>query len=379
MSTRGQKLQDSRMVGHKAERRRLVRLLDQGKLPENLLLTGPEGVGKKRLALWLGQLLLCETRQKDQGPCGICASCKQARGLGHPGLQVFGPHKAVGGGSPKQQREAAQGAQADLLARMREDSLYRPPSTGERYYLATVRLIRHETQKRGATDGRRMFLLGDADRLAGQGQQAAANGLLKTLEEPPENTTIVLTAQAPHKLLDTIRSRMVEHRVGWKQEEDIQAILRQDLKEQPSSQQLQKVARRARGRVGRALDLLDPGWQKEYKEARKLLEIAASNNPEKRTQTVQEQDYRGARKEFRERLLRLGEICHEQLVRAVQTQTGEVQKWTQALEAARRAEQEAQQNGNPQLILHRLLTDLEAARTTSSTTTQDVAQPGRRR
>lgn len=364
MSPRGQPLKESRMLGHRAERRRFVRLLDQDRLPENLLLTGPEGVGKKRLAMWLGQLLLCETRSKDQGPCGVCPSCKQTRGLGHPDLQVFGPHESVGGGSPDQQRKAAASEQADMLERMREDSLYPPPETGKRYYLATVRLIRHEAQKRAAAGSRRIFLLGDADRLAGQGQQAAANGLLKTLEEPPEKTTFILTAQAPHKLLDTIRSRVVEHRIGWKQEDDIQQILRQDLQDPPDPKTLKKVSRRARGRVGRALDLLDPGWQKNYKKARKLLGLAASENTEQRVQEVLDQDYSGARKEFREQLLRLEEICHEQLVQAVQSSEGEVQKWTRGLEAARQAQREAQRNGNPQLILHRLLVHLEQARQT---------------
>jgi len=57
------------LYGHEALRTRLADQARAGTLPASLLLQGPAGIGKQRLALWLGQVLLCEA---DERPCGLC-------------------------------------------------------------------------------------------------------------------------------------------------------------------------------------------------------------------------------------------------------------------------------------------------------------------
>src|SRR5437867_9190281 len=78
------------LVGHPELRSRLADAVQRGTLPAALLLQGLRGVGKQRLALWLAQLLLCESR-KPAGPCGECKQCRFATELTHPDLHWYFP------------------------------------------------------------------------------------------------------------------------------------------------------------------------------------------------------------------------------------------------------------------------------------------------
>ena len=78
------------LYGQLALRTRLASAWQDGRLPASLLFSGPRGVGKQRLALWLGQLLLCEQPVASE-PCGECQHCRYAlRGV-HPDLRWFFP------------------------------------------------------------------------------------------------------------------------------------------------------------------------------------------------------------------------------------------------------------------------------------------------
>ena len=61
------------LIGHHPLRERLAAQWRAGRLPSSILLHGPEGVGKQRLALWLGQMMLCTG---DEQPCGECQGCR---------------------------------------------------------------------------------------------------------------------------------------------------------------------------------------------------------------------------------------------------------------------------------------------------------------
>src|SRR3954466_15792485 len=77
------------LYGHDDLKSRLARAAESGSLPASLLFHGPRGIGKQRLALWLGQLLLCE-RAAD-GPRGPCAQCRFSTRLTHPDLHWVFP------------------------------------------------------------------------------------------------------------------------------------------------------------------------------------------------------------------------------------------------------------------------------------------------
>ncbi|HEX9705299.1 MAG TPA: hypothetical protein VGA20_08650 [Gemmatimonadales bacterium] len=195
------------VYGHEALRARLAAAVASGRLPQALLLEGPRGVGKQRLALWIGQTLLCEGEQGRGEPCNACHACRLAQGLGHPDLHWFFPVEVAKKGGDEE-------ALGEELARRRAQPLYEPPSGLASHGVAAVRLLLRRLSLTPAMGGRKVFIIGDAERLVPQvGSEQAANALLKALEEPPHDTQFVLTATDPDALLPTILSRVVRVRV----------------------------------------------------------------------------------------------------------------------------------------------------------------------
>ncbi len=202
------------MYGHEAARRRLAEAVVNQRLPQTLLLEGPAGVGKQRLALWLAQLLVCE-RPRPGDPCGECQRCTLALKLSHPDIHWFVPFE-LGARSADAERQVdlAEEALGEIMAARREDSLYEPPGGMAAHPMASVRLLLRRLALTPAMGGARVFILGDAERLRPQtGLETAANALLKALEEPPPRLHFILTAADTAALLPTILSRAVRMRV----------------------------------------------------------------------------------------------------------------------------------------------------------------------
>src|SRR5438034_1404526 len=101
------------LYGHEGIRNRLAGAIASGRLPQSLLLEGPRGVGKQRLALWLAQALVCEDRGKGKGEgCGACQHCKLVLSLSHPDVHWFVPVElskkgADAGGRPSRQNRGS--------------------------------------------------------------------------------------------------------------------------------------------------------------------------------------------------------------------------------------------------------------------------------
>src|SRR5206468_4261271 len=79
------------LYGHEGLRNRLAGAVAARRLPQALLFEGPSGVGKQRLALWLGQALLCERGPGSGEGCGACRACKLVLNLSHPDVHWFVP------------------------------------------------------------------------------------------------------------------------------------------------------------------------------------------------------------------------------------------------------------------------------------------------
>src|SRR5256712_9312733 len=118
------------LYGHEGIRNRLVGAIASGRLPQSLLLEGPRGVGKQRLALWLAQALVCEDRDKGKGEgCGACQHCKLVLSLSHPDVHWFVPVELPKkGADADKQVDLAAEALAEQLATRRGQPLYEPPS-----------------------------------------------------------------------------------------------------------------------------------------------------------------------------------------------------------------------------------------------------------
>ncbi|MGD2044919.1 MAG: hypothetical protein PVJ80_00300 [Gemmatimonadota bacterium] len=210
------------VVGHRDERASLAAAHERHVLPAALLLHGPRGVGKQRLALWLAQLLVCDAPSDSAGdasgtaPCGSCPSCRMVLGLEHPDVHWYFPLARPKGATGDKLVDALEQARLEEIAEMREQPLRPSHSEDVRgLYLGTVKSIRSRAHKRPVMAAGPIFIVGEAERLVPQeSSPEAANALLKLLEEPPGGGRFILTSNEPGRLLPTIRSRAVPLHLG---------------------------------------------------------------------------------------------------------------------------------------------------------------------
>jgi DNA polymerase III subunit delta' len=183
-------------------------------VPQSLLFSGPEGVGKRQVAIALAQAVNCTAAQNQSADagCGECSACRKiARGV-HPDVLVLEPGES---GSIKVEDVR------DAIGR----AAYRP----------------FEGQ-------RRVTIVDSADAMVPHAQDA----LLKTLEEPPPGSIFILISARPDALLPTIRSRCYQLRFGRLDEADVAAILRE--RHGWSDADAKAAAALADGSVGAALE-----------------------------------------------------------------------------------------------------------------------------
>src|SRR5215210_6106346 len=258
------------LIGHTGLRTRLAHAVAKGALPQVILLTGPAGVGKQRLSLWLAQLVLCERRGSE--PCQECRPCRLVGTLSHPDVHWFIPvPRPKASDSDKQVEEAAQNL-AQAIEERRSQPLYGESDGMASHSLATVRLLQRRASLTAVEGGRRVFIIGEADRLVAQeASPEAANALLKLLEEPPAGSVFVLTTVEPRRLLPTIRSRATALRLSRLADAEVKGFLETFLRPKPSARELEQRVLSAGGSIGRALE---PGaaGSKAQESAHRLLE-----------------------------------------------------------------------------------------------------------
>src|SRR5882762_1911535 len=244
------------LVGHERVKTKLAGAQASGKLPQALLLAGPRGVGKQRLALWLAQLIHCEA--PGQEPCGHCRPCRLVASLQHPDVHWFvpvelGKRGGTSTGDADKQIDLVADALAEEMTARREQPLYGPPAGLASHPVASVRLLLRRLALTPAMGTRKVFIVGDAERLIPQlGTEVAANALLKALEEPPADSVIILTAADPNALLPTILSRVVRVRVARIADSDVTVFVQQTLGVTSKAELAQRVTA-ADGCIGKLL------------------------------------------------------------------------------------------------------------------------------
>jgi len=142
--------------------------LTRGRIRHAYLFTGPQGIGKRTLALKLAQGINCELGSKTGTPCGTCRSCRLIAEMQHPDLTIVQSERV--GGNLK----------VDQIREMQHSLALTPYEA--RYRVAMILRIEEANLN-------------------------AANALLKTLEEPPSRVVLMLTSQDSDTLLPTIVSR----------------------------------------------------------------------------------------------------------------------------------------------------------------------------
>ena len=269
------------LIDHEELRASLAHAAARNQLPGSLLLYGPVGIGKQRLALWLAQRLVCE-RPGEIEPCNACAACKATLKLQHPDVHWFFPmaRPKVSGGADRM-GDALEDARAEILQERREAPFRATvPSETVGIYVAHIQALRRYATARPAMGSRKVFVIGDAEALVPQeASPEAANALLKVLEEPPADTTFILTAADPEALLPTIRSRVLPVRVRPLPIQTVERVLIDQLGADPKHAKL--AAHLSGGSIGRALAFMpdegEPGALEALRQqARDLLEAATA-------------------------------------------------------------------------------------------------------
>jgi len=201
------------ILGHEAIKRGLARALRTGRLHHALLFTGTGGIGKAMLARALAQVALCEqsSTEGEFARCGRCSACMRIASGNHPDvIEISEP-------TPNLKIETIRNLQSRLA--------FAP----------------FEARKR-------FILLHDAHKM----QEAAANCLLKTLEEPDPSTTFILMTSQIQRLLPTIVSRCQTVRFApFPSEQIAQFLQTRGL----SPMQAQQIAALSSGSIGTALEL----------------------------------------------------------------------------------------------------------------------------
>ncbi|HET9424627.1 MAG TPA: hypothetical protein VFO55_04580 [Gemmatimonadaceae bacterium] len=345
--------------GHAALRKQLSDAAARGALPASLLFQGPRGIGKQRLALWLGQLLLCEKPTAD--PCGICTQCRFSAKLVHPDLHWYFPRPRLKDGDPGLDEVAADQAEA-VADRMEAGGLYSAPPGDEAIYVATVRAIVQSAVMSPAIARRKIYIIGDAERMVSQtGSDQAANAFLKLLEEPPADTFIILTSSEPGALLPTIKSRVVSVRVTPLLASEVKAFIAVPavsalIRKEHASLSEEELVALASGAPGRLFG--QDAWAAAAMNARSLLEAATSGDDAKIFRAAFVQGTSKARGKFSDTLDVLTVLLHELARRESGLSDRTARGAAAAVDAVERAKELAEGNGNPELITATLLREI---------------------
>ncbi|MDQ6951472.1 MAG: DNA polymerase III subunit [Mariprofundales bacterium] len=176
------------IVGHDAVRSQLRNAITSARMPHAWILHGQQGIGKSLLAQEMAQEFLCTARNGDGQPCAQCHSCRMMLADTHP----------------------------DFRALAREEGKRDIPVHAIRTLLAFLILSGNESE-------RRAVIINDADHL----NKAAANALLKGLEEPTSGCLLILVVHDLQRLPATVRSRAVLQRCHALNDRDMRTVLTQ--------------------------------------------------------------------------------------------------------------------------------------------------------
>lgn len=171
---------NTKIKGNETNRKELEKIVQNNNILHSYLFLGKEGIGKKEIAKEFAKKILCQTKEEN---CE-CKSCKCFETQNHPDIQIIN-----------------------------EES--------QTIKINTVREMLQTVYEKPILSNKKIYIINDCDKMTKEGQ----NSLLKTLEEPPEYTVIILIASNQDTILNTIKSRCTKIVFEKLKKEEIQEIL----------------------------------------------------------------------------------------------------------------------------------------------------------
>jgi DNA polymerase III subunit delta' len=237
-------------LGNESTVERLRESVQHQRIPQAIILAGPRGAGKYTLALMFARLINCLTPRAPSSEtgglpdyCGLCRNCER---IGEAADLEARSTEAL---SAREDLRETDKRETRILIQPHPDVLIVPPDPPQNLIkIGQVRQVIHNAYYRQPVEAKRSIFLFTSSAF----MKEAANSLLKVLEEPPPNCTLILLTENPAEMLPTIRSRAMLFRLTAVPVETLEQLLatrRPELK----GPRRALVARMAQGAVGRAL------------------------------------------------------------------------------------------------------------------------------
>lgn len=273
-----------RLIGNRHAAETLLRLVTSGRVPNALLFAGPEGVGKRQFAIELARCLVCLTHKAGEG-CGDCSACRRA---GEFAIPVFD-----------------EGKQSDFVFFSQHPDVGTVVPFRRNLRIGAIRALEVEANFRPYEAGARVFIVDDADKM----NDPASNALLKTLEEPPATSHIILISSRADSLLPTIRSRCQTIRFGPVGYSEIEKYLVDTA--DFSADDASLAARVSAGSVGRALAVVPASFRTHRSLMLAALKAALEDNKRELLSASEEMADARYKDEYDEKLAVLEDLIHD--------------------------------------------------------------------
>ncbi len=235
----------SDIIGQNEAKARLIRSVQEGRIPHAQLIAGMEGIGKLPLALAYAQYICCEDKQENDS-CGKCPSCVKFAKLSHPDLHFVFPVVKPAGKTSVVCDDFLQNFRNFVLENRYFsvnawfESIDASGKQGMIYSNESEEIIRKLNLKTYESEYK-IMIIWQPEKM----HNACANKLLKILEEPPAKTVFLLVSDNPEDILPTIQSRTQRVSIQPIENKEIEAQLVQNF--HLAAEEAAHIARLANG------------------------------------------------------------------------------------------------------------------------------------
>ena len=218
------------IIGNEQIKEEFIKAIEEDKVSHSYMFVGIEGIGKQMMAKSFAKMILC-TNETEKG-CNYCKSCIEFNSNNHP------------------------------------DFLYMKPD-GNSIKIEQIRYLQRKIQEKPIISNKKVYIINDADKMTTEAQ----NCLLKTLEEPPEYSTIILIGSNENAFLNTIKSRCMMISFGPIETEYIKQYMEKTYEMTNISQNMLEAFQ---GSIGKAIILKDK--KEQYEKIETVIENLNKKN-----------------------------------------------------------------------------------------------------